>query len=104
MSGDGAPSASKAGAKDGASVEAPNAAEKKPATVTPICTAERKRLGSRASEATAWPRPPWLSRRSTWPERSETSAISVAANTPPTRMKPMTSRTSIQVPDSTAST
>ena len=50
---EGAPSDSKAGAKDGANVEAPKAAEKKPATVTPICTAERNRLGSRASEATA---------------------------------------------------
>src|SRR6478735_5458192 len=101
VSGAGVPRPSKTGAKDGASVEAPKAAEKNPATVTPICTAERNRLGSRAREATACPRPPWVSSRSTCPERSETSAISVAANTPPTRMNARTSRTSIQVPAST---
>ena len=101
VSGAGTPRPSKTGAKDGASVEAPKAAEKKPATVTPICTAERNRLGSRARVATACPRPPWVSRRSTCPERSETSAISVAANTPPTRMNASTSRTSIHVPAST---
>ena len=101
VAGAGAPRFSKTGAKDGASVEAPKAAEKNPATVTPICTADRNRLGSRAREATDVPRPPACSSRSTWPGRSETSAISVAANTPPTSTKPRTSRTSIRVPEAT---
>ena len=46
------------GATSGASVEAPYAAEKKPATVTPIWTAARNRLGSRATAATRAPRAP----------------------------------------------
>lgn len=44
----------------GAIVEGPYAAEKNPATVTPICTAARKRLGLRATCATRWPRRPCL--------------------------------------------
>ncbi len=53
------------------------------ARVTPICTEDRKRLGSWASLAAFWPRrPPWESLR-IWPSRSETSAISDAAKKPP---------------------
>src|SRR5690606_12150429 len=72
------------------SLSAPNAAESMVATVTPICTADRKRLGSRASLATRSPRRPcWASLR-TWLSRSETMAISAAAKKPPTRMNSRT--------------
>ena len=47
--------------------QAPNAADRKPARVTPICTEERKRLGWSCSLATARPRLPcWAS----WSMRS----------------------------------
>ena len=78
---------SKTGAKSGARVDAPYAADRKPATVTPICTAARNVLGSRASEATFAPREPSFSSWSSWLGRSETRAISVAANTPPISTK-----------------
>src|SRR6478609_11134661 len=91
------PAFSSTGAKSGASVEAPYAAEKKPATVTPICTAARKRLGSRATRATRSPRGPRSARALIWPSRSETRAISVPAKTPPTRMKARTSSRLVRV-------
>jgi hypothetical protein len=52
------PIETKSGATDGAIEEAPYAAEAKPATVTPICTAERNVFGFRASAATFSPRLP----------------------------------------------
>ena len=50
------PRPSSSGVTDGAIDDAPYAADAKPATVTPICTAERKVFGLRASPATVWPR------------------------------------------------
>ena len=85
------PSRSRYGARSGARVEPPYAAEKKPATVTPICTAARKRLGLRATSATRAPRAPLRSIAVSWLSRSETRAISVAAKTPPTRTNSSTS-------------
>ena len=63
-------------------VASPNAPDSRVARVTPICTADRNRLGSWASLAARWPRRPrWVSRR-IWPSRSETRAISAPANNP----------------------
>ena len=68
------------------SVLAPNAAEKKPASVTPTWTAARKRLGSLSSRCTALPRrPPFSAIARTWDSRSETSAISAPEKAPPIR-------------------
>ncbi len=86
-----APHDSRVGVTAGASVEAPYAAERKPATVTPICTAERNRFRLRASAAVRALRPPLCSNRRIWPSRNDTRAISVAANTPPIRTKTNTS-------------
>ena len=52
------PRPSSQSARGSDSVLAPKAAEKKPAKVTPTCTAARKRLGSLSSFCTAWPRRP----------------------------------------------
>ena len=87
------------GDRSSASVAPPNAADRNPATVTPICTAERKRLGFSASRATVCPRLlRWDSWR-IWLSRSDTRAISAAAKIPPTTMKhkinKMLSRTSL---------
>ena len=86
----GSPHDTRAGETAGAIVEAPYAAEKKPATVTPICTAERNRFGLRANAAVRAPRPPRCSNRRICPSRNDTRAISVAANTPPIRTKTST--------------
>ena len=74
------------GLSEPAKVAPPKAADKKPARVTPICTAERNWLGLACSLATAWPRLPRWASCFTWLSRSETSAISAAANTPPMAM------------------
>ena len=66
-----------------ASVAAPNVPDSRVATVTPICTADRNRLGSWASRAARWPRLPRFISERTWPSRSETRAISAAAKNPP---------------------
>ena len=76
-----------------ASVVAPNEADRKPENVTPICPAERKRLGSATRRATVAPRrlraaSPW-----TWLSRRDTSDISAAANTPPQTMSANTTAT-----------
>ncbi|GAA3316779.1 hypothetical protein GCM10020219_036710 [Nonomuraea dietziae] len=60
------------------------------ATVTPICTADRKRLGSWASFATLAPLRPRCSSFRIWLSRRETRAISAAAKKPPIRMKSRT--------------
>ena len=67
------------------SVTPPNAADRKPARVTPICTADRKRLGFSVSRATVRPRLPQLASWRIWLSRSDT--CSGAAKTPPIRMK-----------------
>ena len=79
------PTSTNANASD--KVAPPTAAERKPETVTPIWTAERKRLGSAVRWATAWPRLPRPLSCLTWLSRSDTRAISAAAKTPPMRMK-----------------
>ena len=61
------------------------------ASVTPICTADRNRLGSWASRAARWPRLPRFMRVRICPSRSETRAISAAAKNPPTSTMSRTS-------------
>ena len=65
----------------------PTEADRKPASVTPIWTAERNRFGSPASRATICPRLPRPASCRTCDSRSDTRAISAAANTPPMTMK-----------------
>ena len=67
-----------------ARVAAPNAPESRVATVTPIWTEDRNRLGSCASFAARWPRLPRCRIERTCPSRSETRAISAPAKNPPT--------------------
>ena len=74
-------------------MEAPYAEEKKPATVTPICTAERNWLGSRTSVAVRSPRGPSSSSCLICDSRRLTIAISVPANTPPMSTKSSTRAT-----------
>ena len=61
---------------------APNALDSSAVDVTPIWTADRKRLGLETSRATAAPRRPVSASARTWLSRKETSAISAATNTP----------------------
>ena len=77
-----------------ASVAAPNAPDSSVATVTPIWTADRKRLGSWASFAARWPRLPRCASERTWPSRSETRAISAPEKNPPTSSMTRTTMTS----------
>ena len=77
------PSLTSADRMAAASVAAPNAPETSVATVTPICTADRKRFGSWASFAARWPRLPRCASCRTWPSRSETRAISAPEKNPP---------------------
>src|SRR5215211_2630504 len=70
-----------------AKVAPPKAADKNPARVTPIWTADKNRFGFSLSRATIWPRRPRRASCLTWLSRSDTNAISAAANTPPTKMK-----------------
>ena len=74
------------------SVAPPKAADRNPDMVTPICTADRNRFGLAASAATVRPRWPRVESCLTWLSRSDTSAISAAANTPPTMMNRKISR------------
>ena len=74
------------GTSASAIVVPPKAADKKPANVTPIWTAERNRLGFSCSRATSRPRRPRCPSCLTWLPRSDTKAISAAANTPPMAM------------------
>ena len=88
----GSPQLRSTGDRSSAKADAPNAADMKPARVTPIWTAARNRFGSACSAATRWPRRPrWDSAR-TWPSRSDTSAISDPAKNAPIRRKNSTSR------------
>ena len=63
--------------------EAPNEADRKPESVTPICTVERKVFGSRAILATLAPRASSCSICSICEPRRETNANSVPENTEP---------------------
>ena len=82
-----APRSSSTGARSSASVAPPNAADRKPGSVTPTWTAARNRFGSSLSSATTRPRRPLSASARAWLSRSETSAISAAAKTPPMRTK-----------------
>ena len=77
-----------------ARVAAPNAPDSRVASVTPIWTADRNRLGFPASLAARWPRLPRRASDRIWPSRSDTSAISAAAKKPPMRMITRTMRMS----------
>src|SRR5215207_9947892 len=99
----GTPQASSRSATGPASVAAPKAAEKKPASVTPTCTAARKRFGSPASLASRSPRRPRSRSALTWLSRRDTRAISAAAKAPPSSTKPSTSRALTSVPLTRAS-
>src|SRR5699024_7462981 len=80
------------GVSCGAIVEAPNAEEKNPAKVTPICTAERNKPESLASPATVRPAPFDRSRRMSCDPRQLTTAVSAAANARPMGTNTSTSR------------
>ncbi len=77
-----------------ASVAAPNAPDSSVATVTPIWTEDRNRLGSWASFAARWPRLPRCASEWTCPSRSETRAISAPEKNPPTSRMTRTTMTS----------
>src|SRR3954447_16891237 len=94
----GRPRASKRGGRSPARVAPPKEAERKPASVTPTCTAARNRFGSSASLATDAPRRPRPAIARTWLSRSETRAISAAANMLPTRTNTTTSPMLASVP------
>ena len=86
----GMPHRTSTGVRRAAMVAPPKAAESMPETVTPICTAERNRLGLPVSRSIARPRLPLPASWRTWDSRRVTSAISAAAKTPPMRMnRPM---------------
>jgi hypothetical protein len=80
------PRATRTGDSSAARVAPPKAAERNPDSVTPTCTADRKRLGLAVSRATVWPRFPRCASCLTWLSRSETKDISAAAKIPPTVM------------------
>src|SRR3954463_7463102 len=84
------PCATSQSAKGAERVLAPKAAEKKPARVTPTCTAARKRFGSLSRRWTACPRRPPSAIARTCDSRSETSAISAPEKAPPIRTKTTT--------------
>jgi len=88
----GRPAERSTGASSSARVAPPNAADRKPDSVTPICTADRNRFGWAARLATAAPRLPRVLSARTCESRSDTSAISAAAKIPPTRMNSRISR------------
>ncbi len=54
----GTPQETSTGSKESASVAAPSAAERNPASVTPTCRAARKVLGLATRRSTALPRRP----------------------------------------------
>src|SRR5450631_1114525 len=86
----GTPQRTRTGANLPDRVAAPKAADRNPASVTPICSAARKRLGLPATRATLAPRRPRPESALSWLSRNDTSAISVEENRPPTRMKTRT--------------
>ena len=88
----GTPQPSTTGTMNGEIEDSPNDAERKPESVTPICTVERKVFGSRAIFATRAPRASSCSIWSIWEPRSETSASSVPANTEPSKRNTKMSR------------
>src|SRR3954447_10634440 len=87
------PASRRPSAVDSDRVTAPKALDSSAVVVTPICTAERKRLGFSTSRATFCPRRPRSDSERSWPSRSVTSAISLATKTPSTMIKPRTTRT-----------
>src|SRR5512139_2602502 len=89
----GSPQPTSTGARSSERVAPPNAAERKPASVTPTWTADRKRFGSSLSSATIRPRRLCPANVRTWLSRKDTRAISAAAKTPPMRTNRMTSPT-----------
>ncbi len=78
------------GTRNSAIFEAPKAAEKKPATTEPTCSAARNRLGCEARAATRAPRAPRVPISSSWLGLSDTGAISVAEKTPDARIRSST--------------
>ena len=84
------PQLSRVGAICGAMAAAPNADDRNPANVTPICTVDRNRPESRARAATFFSAPRPRPSCEICDSRTLTRAISVAAKMPPTRMKAMT--------------
>src|SRR6476661_5420243 len=72
------------------SVSAPKADAERVASVTPICTVARNRLGSASSRANAAPRRPCSDSVRTWDSRREISASSVPEKKPPIRTKTTT--------------
>ena len=85
-------------------VAPPNAAERKPERVTPICTAERNRLGLPVRRSMARPRLPRPASCRTWLSRRVIRAISAAAKVPPMTMKTAMRAMSVSTwPDSSVS-
>ena len=83
----GIPHPIKTGESPSARVAPPKAADRKPDRVTPICTADRNRLGLLVSRSIARPRFPLDASCLICDSRKVTKAISAAANVPPIRMK-----------------
>ena len=83
----GTPQLSTTGTTYGAIDDSPNDADRKPDSVTPICTVDRKVFGSRAICATRLPRASSCSIWSICDPRRLTSASSVPANTEPSSRK-----------------
>ena len=88
----GTPQPSTTGTMNGEIDDSPKEAERKPESVTPICTVDRNVFGSRAIFATRLPRASSCSIWSICEPRSETSASSVPANTEPSSRKTKMSR------------
>ena len=83
----GTPQSSMTGTIYGAIEDSPNDADRKPHSVTPICTVDRNVFGSRAICATRLPRASSCSIWSICDPRRLTSASSVPANTEPSSRK-----------------
>ena len=75
------------GTMNGEIDDSPNDADRKPESVTPICTVDRNVFGSRAICATRLPRASSCSIWSICDPRRLTSASSVPANTEPSSRK-----------------
>src|SRR6478752_333465 len=86
------------GARSSAKAEAPKAADRNPARVTPTWAAARNRFGSACRAATFSPRRPRWASALTWPSRSDTSAVSDPEKKPPSTRKKPTSRALASVP------
>ena len=88
----GTPQPSTTGTIYGAIEDSPNDADRKPDSVTPICTVDRNVFGSRAICATRLPRASSCSIWSICDPRRLTNASSVPANTDPSSRKMKISR------------